>query len=555
MTNKELANLMYPNVIETINDYEIKYPERNLPKGAVVSRYAPSPTGFVHMGNMLSCFIENKLPQQTNGVFYLRIEDTDQKREIENGIENIVNAIKSLGLKYDEGVLSETQQKGKYGPYIQSQRIKIYDVFAKHMIENDMAYPCFCEENDLGAIREIQQKRKDRIGYYGNYAKCRNLTNEERAKKIEAGVPYTIRLKSTGSFDRKVFITDLVKGKVSFPENDQDIILIKSNGIPVYHFAHAVDDHLMHTTHVLRGEDWLSSIPVHIELFSKFGFELPQYAHLGLVMLVDENGTKRKISKRKDLDYSISNFEKKGFPEIALQEYLMTIANTNFEAWRESNPEKSLDEFEFTFSKVGSNPLFDMSKLVNLSKNCISRMSANQLYNSLLIWAEKYDEDFYETLKSDEEYSVNILNIEREQKKPRKDFSCYEDIKKYMWYMFEKYFDSYEVNYEWQNINDIKFIDSFLNDYLNNFYDEKDDKDQWFGKIRLLAEKYGFATSLSDYKNNPDQYKGNITDIATIIRVAITKKSNSPDLYEIMKLLGKKTIEKRINKINDNIKN
>ena len=409
MTNKELANLMYPNVNETIDDYEKKYPKRNLPEGAVVSRYAPSPTGFVHMGNMLSCFIENKLPQQTNGVFYLRIEDTDQKREIENGIDNIVNAIKTLGLDYQEGVISKDVQQGEYGPYIQSERKGIYDVFAKHMIENDMAYPCFCTEEDLTEIREHQQENKFRIGYYGNFAKCRDLTNEERAEKIKQGIPYTIRLKSTGNFNNKVKFKDLVKGEVVFPENDQDIVLIKSNGIPVYHFAHLVDDHLMRTTHVLRGEDWLSSVPVHIELFKKFNFEQPKYAHLGLVMIVDQNGTKRKISKRKDQDFSMSSFEKQGFPSVALQEYLMTIANTNFEGWRQANQSEGLDKFEFSFSKVGSNPLFDISKLINISKNCISKMTAVELYNNLIEWSKKYDTEFDNLLIEQEEYTKQVL--------------------------------------------------------------------------------------------------------------------------------------------------
>jgi len=549
MTNKELANIMYPNVTETIEDYEKKYPKRDLPEGAVVSRYAPSPTGFVHMGNMLSCFIENKLPEQTNGVFYLRIEDTDQKREIENGIDNIVNAIKILGLNYDEGVISNGIQKGNYGPYVQSERKHIYDVFAKYMIENDIAYPCFCTEDDLTNIRENQQKRKIRIGYYGKFAKCRNLTNEERAEKIKAGIPYTLRLKSTGDFDKKIKIKDLVKGEVVFPENDQDIVLIKSNGIPVYHFAHLVDDHLMRTTHVLRGEDWLSSVPVHVELFRKFNFELPKYAHLGLVMIVDENGTKRKISKRKDQDFKMENFYKKGFPAVALQEYLMTIANTNFEAWRQANPKESIDKFQFTFSKVGSNPLFDMSKLINISKNCISKMSATNLYDNLVVWTKEFDEQFYQVLEKYKEYSKNVLNIEREQKKPRKDFSCYSDVKNHIWYMYDEYFNDFKNEYDWQNIKDIDLIKEILSDYFSNYYDINDDKNTWFDKMKELAEKYEFCANMKEYNANPDKYKGNITDIATIIRVGVTKCSNTPDLYEILKILGMNTILDRIDKI------
>ena len=549
MTNKELADLMYPNVTETIEDYEIKYPKRNLPEGAVVSRYAPSPTGFVHMGNMLSCFIENKLPQQTNGVFYLRIEDTDQKREIENGIDNIVNAIKALGLNYNEGVMSKDVQKGEYGPYIQSERKEIYDTFAKYMIENDIAYPCFCTEEDLTDIRNHQQVNKCRIGYYGNFAKCRNLTNEQRAEKIKEGIPYTIRLKSLGDYDKKIKVKDLVKGEVVFPENDQDIVLIKSNGIPVYHFAHLVDDHLMRTTHVLRGEDWLSSVPVHLELFKRFNFESPKYAHLGLVMIVDENGTKRKISKRKDQDFSISSFEKQGFPSVALQEYLMTIANTNFEGWRQANQTESLDKFEFSFSKVGSNPLFDMSKLINISKNCISRMTAAELYNNLIEWSTKYDSEFYNLLIAKEEYTKQVLNIEREQKKPRKDFSCYSDIKNKIWYMFDEYFNEANKEYEWQNVKDIKLIKEIVEDYFNNYYDISDDKNTWFDKMKELCGKYNFAGDMKEYKENPDNYNGNITDIATIIRVAITTSSNTPDLFEILKILGVERIKNRVEKL------
>lgn len=514
MTNKELANLMFPNVVKTIEDYEKEYPKRDLPEGAIVSRYAPSPTGFVHMGNMLSCFIENKLPQQTNGVFYLRIEDTDQKREVEGGIDSIVNAINMLGLKYNEGVLSNDKQSGDYGPYIQSERKEIYDTFIKYLIEQGMAYPCFCDATELEEIRNKQKETKDRIGYYGQYAKCRQLNNEERARKIKEGIPYTIRLKSTGDYNKKIQFKDLVKGKVTFPENDQDIVLIKSNGIPVYHFAHVVDDHLMRTTHVLRGEDWLSSVPVHIELFNKFGFELPKYAHLGLIMIVDSNGVKRKISKRKDTDFTVESYHRRGYPAVALQEYLMTIANTNFEAWRIGHPDAPLDEFEFSFSKVGSSPLFDTAKLINISKNCISKMTAIDLYKNLTEWAEKYDAEFYKLLVNNKDYAILVLNIERGKKKPRKDFANYGDVKRLNWYMFKDLYDSKEKIYEWQKITDISEIKMILNDYINNYYEVEDDKDIWFNKMKEVAEKYGYAGSMKEYKENPQKYKGNITDIA-----------------------------------------
>lgn len=546
MTNKELADLMYPNVSKTISDYEKMYPERNLPEGAVVSRYAPSPTGFVHVGNMLACFIENFVPNQTEGVFYLRIEDTDQKREIEGGIENIVDAIKTIGLDYKEGVVSKDKELGNYGPYIQSKRIDIYHTFAKYMIENDLAYPCFCTQEEIDASREEQKINKTRIGYYGEYAVCRNLTNEERAEKIKAGCPYTIRLKSRGNFNNKVKFHDLVKGDVTFPENDQDIILIKSDGVPLYHFAHVVDDHLMRTTHVLRGEDWLPSVPVHLELFNMFGFKLPEYAHLGLVMIVDKEGTKRKISKRKDQDFAIKHFREIGMPEAAMQEYLITIANSTFEGWRDNNLDKDINEYKFDFSKIGSNPLFDYSKLLNISRNYISKLSAEVVYNKLIDWSKIYDLDFYNLISKYKEYTINILNIEREQAKPRKDFACYSEIKSYIWYMFDELFNNCDKNYEWQNITDIDEIKNIMNVYISKYYDSNDDKDTWFSKMKELANELGYAANVKDYKNNPDNYKGSIVDISMVIRVCLTTKSMTPDLYDIMKLLGVDRIKDRI---------
>lgn len=546
MTNKELADLMYPNVSKTISDYEKMYPERNLPEGAVVSRYAPSPTGFVHVGNMLACFIENFVPNQTEGVFYLRIEDTDQKREIEGGIDNIVDAIKTIGLDYKEGVISKDKEVGDYGPYIQSKRIDIYHTFAKYMIENDLAYPCFCTQEEIDASREEQKLNKTRIGYYGEYAVCRNLTNEERAEKIKAGCPYTIRLKSRGNFNNKVKFHDLVKGDVMFPENDQDIILIKSDGIPLYHFAHVVDDHLMRTTHVLRGEDWLPSVPVHLELFNMFGFKLPEYAHLGLMMIVDKEGTKRKISKRKDKDFAVKHFHEIGMPEAAMQEYLITIANTSFEGWRDNNLDKSIYDYKFDFSKIGSNPLFDYSKILNISRNYISKLSAEVVYEKLADWAREYDLDFYNLISKYKEYTINILNIEREQTKPRKDFACYSEIKSYIWYMFDELFNSCDKKYEWQNISDIDEIKNIMNVYISKYYDSNDDKDTWFSKMKDLATELGYAANVKDYKNNPDDYKGSIVDISMVIRVCLTTKSMTPDLYDIMKLLGVDRIKNRI---------
>ena len=547
MTNKELADLMYPHVTKTIEDYEKIFPKRNLKDGAMVSRYAPSPTGFVHMGNMLSCFIENIVPKRTGGKFYLRIEDTDQKREVAGGIDNIISAMKTIGLSYDEGVISEEEELGSYGPYIQSKRRDIYHAFAKYMIENDLAYPCFCEAEEIEEIRNIQKENKERIGYYGEYAKCRNLTNDERAEKIKAGMPYTIRIKSRGDFNKRVKFHDEVKGDIEFPENDQDMILIKSDGMPLYHFAHLVDDHLMRTTHVLRGEDWLPSVPLHLELFDMFGFERPKYAHLGLIMIVDSNGTKRKISKRKDKDFAVKHYHEIGMPSYAMQEYLMTIANSNFEAWREENKDKPIEEFPFDFAKIGSSPLFDYSKLVNISKNYISTLSAKEVYDNLYTWCDEFDKDFLELITKYKDYTIDVLNIEREQEKPRKDFSCYSEIKSYIWYMYDELFS--DVTYEWQNINNIKEINTILKTYIDKYYDINDDKDTWFSKIKLLCDELGYASNIKDYKKNPDAYKGSVVDVSMVIRVAMTTKKATPDLYDILKLLGTDRIKTRIDKI------
>ena len=547
MTNKELADLMYPHVTKTIEDYEKIFPKRNLKDGAMVSRYAPSPTGFVHMGNMLSCFIENIVPKRTGGKFYLRIEDTDQKREVVGGINNIISAMKTIGLSYDEGVISEEEELGNYGPYIQSKRRDIYHAFAKYMIENDLAYPCFCEAEEIEEIRNIQKENKERIGYYGEYAKCRNLTNDERAEKIKAGMPYTIRIKSRGDFNKRVKFHDEVKGDIEFPENDQDMILIKSDGMPLYHFAHLVDDHLMRTTHVLRGEDWLPSVPLHLELFDMFGFERPKYAHLGLIMIVDSNGTKRKISKRKDKDFAVKHYHEIGMPSYAMQEYLMTIANSNFEAWREENKDKPIEEFPFDFAKIGSSPLFDYSKLVNISKNYISTLSAKEVYDNLYTWCDEFDKDFLGLITKYKDYTIDVLNIEREQEKPRKDFSCYSEIKSYIWYMYDELFK--DVTYEWQNITDVNEIKNILKTYVDKYYDIKDDKETWFNKIKLLCDELGYASNIKEYKKSPDSYKGSVVDISMVIRVAMTTKRATPDLYDILKLLGIDRINTRIDKI------
>lgn len=545
MTNKELAELMFPNVKHDVDYYEALYPERNLPEGAVVSRFAPSPTGFVHMGSLLSAFIASKVPRETNGVFYLRIEDTDGKRSVENGVQGIIDDLNNFDIKIDEGVVSETEQIGKYGPYIQSERKEIYDTYAKHLVEEGLAYPCFCTQEEIDETRKMQELNKERIGIYGSYAKCRFLTNEERAEKIKNGVPYIIRLKSPGNFNKKIVLNDLVRGKIEFPENDMDIVLIKSDGLPLYHFAHVIDDHLMRTTHVLRGEEWISSTPVHLQLFQVLGFKTPKYAHLGVVMKIDEDGTRRKLSKRKDPEAAVSYYHQKGIPVEAVKLYLMTIANSNFEGWWDQNPTLGIDDFKFDFKKMSvSGSLFDLEKLLNISKSYISRLKASEVYEKALTWAKEFDTEFATILEKYKDYSISILNIEREQKKPRKDFESFSSIKSNIWYMYDEYFNN-DVTYNFGKITDKEEVKAILKTYIEKYYDAADDKDTWFHKIKDLTEELGYCADMKAYRENPDMYKGSVADVSTVIRVAATTSSMTPDLYEILKLLGKDRIISR----------
>lgn len=552
MTDKELAELIFPNITKTPEDYEKMYPKRKLKEGAVVSRFAPSPTGFVHMGSLLTTMIERKVPDETNGVFYLRIEDTDQKRSVENGINGIVEDLKNFEIKIDEGALSETEQIGDYGPYIQSQRKEIYECYVKDLISKGLAYPCFCSPEELEETRKIQELNKERIGYYGSFAKCRNLTNEERAERIKRGDPYIIRLKSPGDYEKKIVFNDLVRGKIVFPENDLDIVLIKSDGLPIYHFAHAIDDHLMRTTHVLRGEEWISSVPIHIQLFNILGFELPQYAHLGLVMKVDEEtGQKRKLSKRKDKEAAVSYYHEQGIPVMAVKLYLMTLGNSNFEEWLNQNPGRDFNEFKFDFKKMSSSgSLFDLEKLINISRNYISRLTAQEVYDNVLKYTDEFDKEFHDLLVKYKDYCINMFNIERNQKKPRKDYAKYADIRVYTWYMFDELFDKEKnKNYEFQEINDKKEISNILKLYLEKYYHEDDDEQTWFERLKDLSEELDYAREVKDYKENPDKYKGHVGDISMVLRVALTTKSQTPNLYQIIKLFGKERLEKRLKEL------
>lgn len=550
MTHKDLADLIFPNITKTVEDYEKMYPERELPEGAMVTRFAPSPTGFVHMGSLLASFISRKAAKDTNGVFYLRIEDTDQKREVENGIEGIVSDLSNFQINIDEGALSRSESIGNYGPYIQSERKEIYQAFIKHLLELGLAYPCFCTEEQLDETRVMQEATKARIGYYGRYAVCRNIKLEDAYNRIKNGDKYIIRLKSPGDFEKKVVIQDLVKGKIEFPENDLDIVIMKSDGLPTYHFAHLVDDHLMRTTHITRGDEWVSSLPIHIQLFKVFGFNPPKYAHLSPIMK-QEGDTKRKLSKRKDPEAAMSYYAELGIPTEAVHLYLMTIANTNFEQWYDQNKDKSIDDFKFDFKKISSSgALFDLEKLINISRNYISYLKAEDVYNRVLVWAETYDKEFYKLLTNHKEFTIGLFSVERYQKKPRKDFESWSTVKNNIWYMYDELFNA--VEYDFQKITNQEEIKNILELYLNKYYNELDDKDTWFNKIKELCDELGYASNMKDYKENPDNYKGNIADVSTVIRVALTSSSMTPDLYELMKLFGSTRIKNRLNKFIEN---
>ena len=542
MTNKDLADLLYPNITKTIDDLEKMYPQRDLPNGAEVCRFAPSPTGRMHMGNLYASFVPEVMAKQTDGVFILRIEDTDNKRAIENGIQLIIDDLENYNYIINEDPIDG----GNYGPYIQTERKEIYHIVAKYLVSISRAYPCFCSEDDLADMREQQEKRKERIGYYGHYAKCRNLSYDEVKKHIENGDKWVLRLKSMGDFNKKRVFKDLVKGTIELPENDIDQVLIKSDGIPPYAFAHVCDDHFMRVTTVTRDDSYISSVPYHLELWDACGFKAPKFAHL-LPLNIKDGNTIRKLSKRKDTEAAVSFYHEKGIPVEAIKLYFATIMNSNFEGWYLQNPDKSYRDFKFSFNKMSkSGPIFDLEKIINISKNYLSRLSAKEVYDNLLVWADKFDKDFASLIKKYKDYTINILNIEREQKKPRKDFSCYSEIKSHIWYMYEELFNTENKNYEWQNITNKDEIKNILESYINKYYNASDDKDVWFEKMKLLAEELGYAANVKDYKNNQEAYKGSIVDISMVIRVALTTKSMTPDLYEIMKLLGTDEIKKRI---------
>ena len=497
---------------------------------------------------MYQSLIARKITEQTEGVFFLRIEDTDQKREVENGITGIVNALQDFVITPDEGMISETEEKGSYGPYKQSLRKEIYQAYAKYLIEQGKAYPCFCTPEEVEEIRTKQEGAKIRPGYYGVWAKCRNHTVEEMAEKIKKGESYIIRFKSPGREDKKIKHHDIIKGNVDFPENDQDIVIIKADGLPTYHFAHAIDDHLMRTTHVIRGDEWLSSIPLHLQLFHELGFKAPKYAHIAPIMKNDE-GNKRKLSKRKDAEAAVSYYEEEGIPEEAVKEYLLNIANSNFENWRRANPDKPMDEFELLLNKMSvSGALFDMVKLLDVGKTVISRMTAEEVYEKALDWAKRHDEEL-EKMLEDKEYALKVFGIERGNKKPRKDISKWSEVKENIVYMYDDKFLEVSQEYPYQVVNEKQEIEKILKLYLEKYYDPSDDKQTWFDKIKELAGEMGYAKEVKEFKANPDAYKAHVGDVSTVLRIALTGRTNTPDMYEIMQVLGKESVEKRMRQL------
>ncbi len=541
----ELAELLFPGIDKTPAYYEELYPARNLPEGARVTRFAPSPTGYLHLGGLFGALVDVLTAKVSGGVSYLRIEDTDKKREIDDGVSAITSGMNAFGVEFDEGVTGFGTEKGSYGPYTQSQRAEIYQTVAKSLVQNGLAYPCFCTSEDLTALREQQEADGAAItGYFGRYAKCRDLSLDEIKANISAGKPWVLRFRSDGSEDRRITFEDMIRGKIEMPENIIDEVLLKSDGIPTYHFAHCCDDHFMRTTHVIRGEEWISSVPKHIALFKACGFKVPKYAHTPQVMKFDdETGDKRKLSKRKDPEAAVSYFVDEGFPKESLIEYLLTLISSGFEDWRRANPGIPAMDYPFNLKKMSSSGcLFDLVKLNDVSKNVISVMNADTVYERVSEWAKVYDEEFYSALTADPGRSKAILNIDRENPKPRKDIAKWSEVKDYISYFFNEY---YERDYTLPDNIAEEDAKAIIAKYAETF-SLADDKDTWFAKIKDMCEPLGFTPNVKEYKNNPDLYKGHVGDVSTVIRIALTSRRNTPDLYSIMNLLGEEEIKARL---------
>lgn len=543
MENKKMAELLFPHIDKTPDYYENLYPERNLKEGAKVTRLGPSPTGFIHLGNLFGAITDERLAHLSDGVFYLRIEDTDNKREVEGAVDVVINTLRYFGVEFDEGATSDGE-KGDYGPYRQRQRAEIYQTFAKSLVERGLAYPCFCTEEELIAMREKQTELKENFGYYGKWAVHRNITVEKAKKNVEEGKPFVLRFRSPEPCGKTFTIEDGIRGELTMPENEQDVVLLKSDGIPTYHFAHVIDDHLMRTTHVVRGEEWLATLPIHIQLFEFMGWKAPVYCHTAQLMKID-NGVKRKLSKRKDPELSLDYYKSEGYLPGAVWEYLMTVLNSNYEQWRMDNPEKDVKEFEFTAKKMGiSGSLFDLDKLNDVSKNYLATLDSETVYNYITDWAKECDEGYYNLLTRDKEFSLGMIGIGRGGEKPRKDLSHWKQSKDFYSFFFDELFEIEDEFPEKVSPEDRKII---LEKYVET-YNHADDQSTWFSKVREIGEELGYAPQPKLYKKNPELYKGHVGDVSGVIRVAITGRTNSPDIWCVQQVIGEERSMDRIKK-------
>lgn len=552
---EELAELIFPDITETIADLEKRYPERNLPEGAIVARFAPSPTGFLHTGSLFATLIAWKFPRQTNGVFYTRLEDTDTKREIAGSGVELLKQLEVFGIIPNEGYMG-TYEKGQYGPYKQSNRAQIYKIVIKDFIKRGLAYPCFCSSEDLTTLRAYQEKNKLNPGYYGEYAKCSTLSPKVAMEKIQNGEPYVIRFRSQGNYQNKVKITDLIRGNLELAQNDQHIVILKSDGLPTYHFAHLVDDHFMRTTHVTRGEEWLPSLPIHYELFDAAGWKRPNYAHLPVIMKLD-NGNRRKLSKRKDPEASVSYFLENGYPVEGILEYLVTIANSNFEEWRLQNMSADIFTFPLSFDKMTlDGALFDLAKVENICKERLSRLNKEEFTNKAYAFAIEYDEQLKNLIERNPEFFKSIINIEREKENPRKDYTTYKDIYPIISFFYNDLYDALldttelPFNYERFTKDTIIYVLETFKSNMGLEYDEEG----WFNNLKETTSKCGFCPNVKEYKKNKEAYPGHVGDISEMIRIAFSTRKNTPNPYFVLQILGEKEVARRIDKVIQQLK-
>lgn len=547
MDYNKLAELLFPDVVNSPDYYEKKFPERDLPKGAEVTRMAPSPTGFIHLGNLYSALADERIAHRNGGVFYLRIEDTDEKRKVDGAVETIINVLRYFDIEFDEGAgFTDADPQNVYGPYFQRQRVEIYHAYAKDLVKRGLAYPCFCTEEELEEVRKKQEEDKAMTGYYGKYAVCRNLTLEDIEAKLKAGLIYVLRLRSAGSPDKEIIFHDRIMGEIKLPENIHDIVLLKRDGVPTYHFAHAIDDHLMRTTMVIRGGEWLASVPTHYELFHVLGFKMPSYGHTAHLMKFDEEtGGKRKLSKRKDPELSLDYYRKDGYHPMAMKVYLLTLLNSNFEEWYEKFPDKDIKEFPFSVEKMSqSGALFDKDKLHNICKNELAKLSEEEMYDFLYDWAAGNEPEKAKVWFADREKMLAILRLYMGigMKRRRKDFIYAKQIFELIGYFFEENNDAEEFKFDKDTVKEI------LKEYLAG-YDHNDDNSAWFDKLKKVADNLSFASDMKAYKANPENYKGSISDIAEVVRIAVTGRANTPDLWTIIHIIGEDAMKAKIERL------